>query len=178
MEKTLIILKPDAVARNLIGEIIKRFEKAGLSVIAMKMLQPDEALMKKHYIGDEDYIISLGKKSAAAQKKNNINFKEEGEMIIRTLREYVMEGPIVAMVLEGEDAIQKARDVVGNTDPRHAEKNTIRGDLGIDSIAKSSPEKRAVRNLIHASGNKQEAEAEIKLWFPEGLQKRKKVLLG
>ena len=99
-------------------------------------------------------------------------------MIIRTLREYVQEGPVLPIVLEGENAIEKARAIIGNTDPGQAEKGTIRGDYGTDSISKSSPEKRAVRNLMHASGNSEEAESEIKLWFPEGLVQRKKVLFG
>lgn len=165
-ERTLVLIKPDGVKRKLIGEIIKRYESAGLTIVAMKMLNVDDTLIKKHYPDDEEYIISLGKKSAAAGGKV-IDFKAQGLMVLNSLRKYLTEGPVVAMIIEGKNAIQKVRDITGYTDPLTAKKGTIRGDLGIDTIKKANSEKRAVRNLIHASENREEAKKEIALWFSE-----------
>ena len=143
MERTCIIIKPDGVERNLIGEIIRRLEKEGLSVRAMKMINAEIETLRKHYAAHVDKPFYKG------------------------LEEYMTEGPVVAMVFEGFDAVQKARDLIGHTDPSKAKKGTIRGDLGEDSLELADREGRSVRNLIHASGTKEEAENEIKLWFRE-----------
>lgn len=166
MERTLVIIKPDGVKRNLIGEIIGRYEEGGLKVIGLKMIVVDKSLITRHYPEEDEYLISLGKKSEKAGDKVT-NHREHGLMIVRGLREYLTEGPVVAIILHGRDAIQKVRRITGYTDPTAAEKGTIRGDFGEDSILKANSEKRAVRNLIHASGNQEEAEKEIALWFEE-----------
>ena len=163
-EKTLVVIKPDGVERNLTGEILKRYETAGLKLVAMKMIKVKSNLIKKHYPEEENYLISLGKKSESAGTPID-DYRAQGLRIVKWLRKYLTAGPVVAMVLESEGAIQKVRQVTGYTDPSTAEKGTIRGDLGQDSILVANSEKRPVRNLIHASGNPEEAEKEIALWF-------------
>ncbi len=144
MERTCIIVKPDGVRRNLIGEIINRLERSGLGVRAMKMINAEIETLRRHYSAHVDKPFYKG------------------------LEEYMTEGPIVAMVFEGFDAIQKARDLIGHTDPGKAEKGTIRGDLGEDSLEKADSEGRGLRNLVHASETKEEAESEVNLWFEKG----------
>ncbi|UCC91662.1 MAG: nucleoside-diphosphate kinase [Candidatus Aenigmatarchaeota archaeon] len=141
MERTCIIVKPDGVRRNLVGEIINRLERGGLSVRAIKMINAEIGTLREHYSAHVDKPFYKG------------------------LEAYMTEGPIVAMVFEGFDAIRKARDLTGHTDPSKAEKGTIRGDLGEDSLEKADSEGRGLRNLIHASGTKEEGEAEVKIWF-------------
>lgn len=166
MQQTLIIIKPDGGERNLIGKIINYYEEAGLKVVKLKMMTADKDLIMKHYPEDEEYMISIGKKSAAAGDAVH-DFLEQGRMIVQALREYMTSGPVVPMVLEGEDAIALARKVTGFTDPASAEKGTIRGDLGQDTILEANRQKRPVKNLIHASGNQEEATQEISLWFQD-----------
>lgn len=163
-QQTLIIIKPDGVERNLIGKIISYYEEVGLKVIKLKMMQADRDLIMKHYVEDEEYMKAIGQKSrdAGNQVRDTLEY---GRMIVQSLRDYMTSGPVVPMVLEGEDAIALARKVTGFTDPTQADKGTIRGDLGNDSIARANSEGRPTKNLIHASGNLQEAEKEISLWF-------------
>lgn len=164
VERTLVVIKPDGVQRNLIGEIIRRFETPGLQVRALKMLRAPPKLIEQHYFANDEYLVSLGKKSEAAGDVVK-DYKAQGMMIIQGLRTFLAEGPVVAMVLEGPDAIKRVRAITGSTDPASAPKGTIRGDLPADSILKANQEKRAVRNLVHASGNPEEAAKEIQLWF-------------
>lgn len=164
MQQTLIIIKPDGVDRNLIGKIISYYEEAGLKVIKLKMMTAARDLIMKHYVEDEEYMRAIGQKSKDAGNKVD-DIIEYGRMIVQSLRDYMTSGPVVPMVLEGEDAIALARKVTGFTDPTQADKGTIRGDLGQDSIAKANSEGRPTKNLIHASGNPEEAAKEISLWF-------------
>jgi len=163
-EKTLVVIKPDGVARNLTGEITRRFQEAGLRLSALKMLKVNESLVAKHYPMDPEYCRTIGEKSAAAGEKI-ADYEAHGRMIVNGLRKYITSGAVVAMVLEGKDAIKRVREITGYTDPVQAAEGTIRADLGEDSILAANREKRPVRNLIHASGNPKEAEYEIKLWF-------------
>jgi nucleoside-diphosphate kinase len=141
MERTCIIIKPDGVKRNLIGEIINRLEREGLNVRAIKMINAEVETLRKHYSAHIDKHFYKG------------------------LESYLIEGPVVAMVFEGFEAVKKSRKLIGHTDPGQARKGTIRGDLGKDSLELADRERRSVRNLIHASGTKEEAESEIELWF-------------
>lgn len=165
IQRTLVLIKPDATQRNLIGEIIKRYEDAGLKVADLKMHQkaPDE-IIKEHYPMDEDYLRSIGEKTIAAGQKVKSAI-DQGRKVVTWLRRFITSAPIVAMVLEGEDAVVRVRKITGFTDPSTAEKGTIRGDLGTDSILKANREERPCYNLIHASGNPEEAKKEIELWF-------------
>jgi len=164
-QQTLIIIKPDGVERNLIGKIISYYEEAGLRVVKLKMMQADRDLIMQHYVEDEEYMKAIGQKSKDAGNEVD-DIMEYGRMIVQSLRDYMTSGPVVPMVLEGEEgAIALARKVTGFTDPTQADKGTIRGDLGTDSIAKANSEGRPTQNLIHASGNPEEAAKEISLWF-------------
>lgn len=164
-QQTLIIIKPDGVERNLIGKIISYYEEAGLKVVKLKMMTASKDLIMRHYAEDEEYMKSIGKKSRDAGNKVD-DILEYGRMIVQSLRDYMTSGPVVAMVLGGgNDTIARAREVTGFTDPTQADKGTIRGDLGQDSIAKANSEGRPTKNLIHASGTPEEAGKEIDLWF-------------
>lgn len=159
-----MIIKPDGVQRNLVGEIIARFERHGLVISGLKMLRVSRDLIAKHYAEEDEYLISLGKKS---EKAGDVvkDYRAQGLMIVEGLRKYLTEDPVVAMIVSGSDAIRRVREIAGYTDPSAAEKGTIRGDFGQDSILVANKEKRSVRNLLHASGNREEAEKEITLWF-------------
>ncbi len=164
IQKTLVLIKPDGVKRNLIGEIISRFEKGGLKVVEMKMLTASSEILAKHYPDDEEYLRIIGEKSKAAGDAVS-DTVEQGRKVVGALREFISSGPVIAIILEGDNAVVVARKVTGFTDPQTAEKGTIRGDLGEDSILKANSEGRPVYNLVHASGTPEEAEKEINLWF-------------
>lgn len=182
MERTLILIKSDAIERNLTEEIIKRYEGVGLRVIAKKTVKADKELAAKHYPDSDSQIVGMGNKTLKAAKDagkldsvkeifGTENPKEIGMILRERLIESITSSTVIAIVLEGENAIQKAREVTGFTDPSKAENGTIRSDFGDDSIYKANSERRATRNLVHASGNKEEAEREISLWFsPEELE--------
>jgi nucleoside-diphosphate kinase len=163
-QETLVILKPDALERSLVGTIIKYYEEAGLKVLDMKFYKKiDRAQMKKHYPDSMAMSIGLKAQKAVPSIKDP---EAQGRKVLTNLRMYFSRGPVLAIRICGEDAISEVRRVTGYTDPATAEKGTVRGDLGMDSIEKSTAEGRAVENLVHASGNKEEAEAEFRLWLP------------
>ena len=169
MEETLVVIKPDGVQRNLIGKIISYYENGGMKIKSMKMLKASRELISEHYPSDKDYLLSIGQKGVKAGEKLDTEKKlvDYGMMIVEGMRSYMTSGSVVAMIIEGDDAIKRVRQITGYTDPATAEKGTIRGDMGTDTIAKANSEKRPVKNLIHASGNAEEAGKEIALWFPE-----------
>jgi len=173
-ERSLVILKPDAVARGLVGEIIGRFERAGLKIVAMKVLHPTPEMAAGHYSGPDEWISGMGQKTLDSFEQfgmdvNEVLGTEEpfaiGSMVHNWLVAYVSSGPVVAMVLEGVHAITAIRRMIGFTIPARAEPGTIRGDYSIDSNTLSSLEKRSTKNLVHASGNLEEAAMEIAYWF-------------
>lgn len=164
LQQTLIIIKPDGVQRNLTEEIIKRYHAAGLKVVKRKEMTAPLQVVEKHYPMDSDYLKSIGEKTIAAGQKVS-SAVDQGRKVVTWLRKFITSGPIVVMLLEGEDAIKLARKTTGFTDPATAEKGTIRGDLGTDNILDANREGRPVYNLIHASGNEEEAKKEIQLWF-------------
>lgn len=172
-ERSLVILKPDAVQRGLIGEIITRFEKKGLKIVAMKMVWPTEKLAAAHYDWSEEEKRGSGNRTLAGYKEKGIEPPYGGDPIkiaentMRKLVSYMSTGPVVAMVIEGAHAIEHVRKVRGGTNPLTADIGSITADLSIDSYFVSDDADRAVRNLVHASGNTAEAEREIKLWFKE-----------
>jgi len=169
-ERTLVIVKPDGVQRGLIGEIISRFEKVGVKMVACKMVWPEPKQAEDHYsVGGKEWLLAVGEKSIDSYKKQGIEIKESpldiGLRVKRNLVEYLVSGPVVVMVWEGDNAIAIVRKIVGNTEPLSAEMGSIRGDLALDTYRLSDVEERPIRNLVHASGNKEEAEKEIKIWF-------------
>jgi len=171
IEKTLAIIKPDGVQRGLVGEILGRFEKAGLKIVAMKMVWADQELVGEHYSSDENYLKSVGDKALESAKARGKEMKETALEIGQRVREanmrYVSTGPVVAMVLEGNTAVQTVRNIIGGTNPLSADIGTIRGDLSIDDFSQADSENRSVRNLMHASGDTTEAKREIALWFTD-----------
>lgn len=147
MEKTLIIFKPDAVMRGIVGEILARFERAGYKIVATKMLQPDYDHYFKHYEG----IGTLKTR--------------KGDEIFESNMTTMLEGPVIAMVLEGVEAVETVRKMVGDTQPKSAAPGTIRGDYAHVTYGQASSVGKGVANLIHASADSDEAKKEIAHWF-------------
>jgi len=145
-ERTLVLVKPDGVVRNLIGKIIMR-EDAGLRIMGMKMVWADEEFAKKHYRMDIE--------------------ERHGKRVRDGLINYIKEGPVIALVLEGVDAIKVVRKLVGSTYPNESTPGTIRGDFSHISRDYANANEINVRNLIHASADEKDAEIEIPLWFGE-----------
>ena len=148
-ERTLIIFKPDSVQRGLVGEILTRFEKAGFKIVGAKMLKPDH----KHYY---EHYETIGKMISRHNQK-----------IFDITLEMMNEGPVIAFVLEGIDVVTFVRKMVGATESKSALPGTIRGDYSHMSYAHADKEEVGLPNLLHASGDPEEAKAEIKHWFSE-----------
>ena len=169
IERSLLILKPDAVQRGLVGEIIARFERKGLKIVGMKMVWPNKELAVKHYYKSQEEKIITGERTISSYKARGIELKESSveiaEKIQKRLVNYLTTGPVIAFVLEGGHAIDFVRKIRGNTSPLDADVGTITADYTIDSYFLSDPDERSVRNLVHASGSVEEAEREINLWF-------------
>ena len=147
IERTLVLLKPDAVQRALVGEIVTRFERVGLKIVGLKMVLSTDELGLAHYTEDIT--------------------KRKGEHIRKGLVEYLKTGPVIAFVLEGVSAIEVVRKMTGPTEPKAALPGTIRGDFAHVSYAFADDKRIMVKNLIHASSDKADAEREVKLWFKE-----------
>ncbi len=143
MQKTLVLLKPDAVKRQLLGKVIGRFENIGLKVVGMKMVWADRDFAKKHYS------------------------HHVGKPFYPELESFIISGPVVALCIGGIESVEVVRKLVGPTDPKEALPGTIRGDYSHHSAYYNNREKKVIKNVIHASGSKEEAEEEIKLWFKE-----------
>jgi nucleoside-diphosphate kinase len=149
LERTLVVLKPDAVARGLVGRVIQRFEDAGLKIIGIKMARLDDDMTRKHYFDlEERYGKAIYDANAKAMQR----------------------GPVIALVLEGVEAVANVRRLVGPTYPNEAPAGTIRGDFAHVSRAYAVSLDAAVANLVHASGNVDEAKYEVALWFGESEQ--------
>jgi len=170
MERTLVIIKPDGVQRTLIGEIVKRYERAGLKLVALKMLIAEEEQVEKHYLVDPGWIEKVGRKSFDSYEKKGMKppFKtplECGQAVLGRLKKYMTASPVIAMIWEGNQAIGIIRKITGGTEPLSSDVGTIRGDYTLDSYELADMGERAIRNLIHASGSTEEAEKEIAIWF-------------
>ncbi len=172
-EKTLVLIKPDGVKRGLIGQIISRFEARGLKIVSMEMLWAKRDQADQHCPQGEAWITRMGKKTLANYEKYNIDpVKELGSKdpseIGREMREWLLDyltsGPIVKVVISGNHAIDVVRKLSGETMPAQAVVGTIRGDFAIDDASKANREKRAVKNILHASENEEEAARELDLW--------------
>jgi nucleoside-diphosphate kinase len=169
VERTLIIAKPDAVQRGLVGEIIRRFEQKGFKIAGIKMIHATTDQLGEHYADDPEWKKSVGEKTLAVAKQKGTEMNETAEEIGTRIRDWNMEGlkinPIVAIIFEGHHSIEIGRKIVGNTEPRQALPGTIRGDFTTESYAIADKNQRVIRNLVHASGSREEAEREIKVWF-------------
>jgi len=149
MEKTLIVFKPDAVMRGIVGEILTRFERAGIKIIAAKMLAPDY----DHYFDHYEGIGSLKTR--------------KGDDIFESQLRTMLQGPVLAMVLEGVEVIDTVRKMVGDTQPKSAVPGTIRGDYSHVSYNAASAAGFGVSNVLHASADAKEAKQEIAHWFSD-----------
>ena len=143
IERTLVLLKPDCVQRGFMGEIITRFEKAGFKAVGMKMQWVDEKFAKEHYAELVDKPFYQG------------------------LEDYIISGPVLAIVLEGVAAVENIRKMVGSTEPKGSAPGTIRGDYAHVTYGYADGKGIAFKNLIHASGNEEDAKRELSLWFSD-----------
>ncbi len=143
IQRTLVVLKPDAVKRQVVGQIISRFERAGLKIVGMKMVWIDKEFSKKHYAEHVD------------------------KPFYKFLETMITEGPVIAMVIEGVHGVEIVRKLVGPTEPRKAPPGTIRGDFAMHSAEYADKKGIAVKNLIHASSDIEAAKREIALWFSD-----------
>lgn len=171
-ERTLVIIKPDGVQRTLVGEIIKRYERLGLKLVAMKMLVTTEEHVEAHYTLDPTWRTVTGEKTIKSYKDKGLTPPSEDPLeitakILLGLKKYMTAGPIIAMVWQGAHAVKIVRKVTGSTEPLSSDVGSIRGDFVLDSYQMSDTDSRAVRNLAHASGSPEEAEMEIKHWFKD-----------
>ena len=144
IERTLVLVKPDGVQRALVGRLVQRFEDAGFKIVGMKMVWINEEFAKKHY-------FDVGQR--------------HGEKVLKFLVDGIIEGPVIAMVLEGVHAISNARKLAGPTYPDQAMPGTIRGDFAMVSKEYGNANEKMVKNLVHASAKKEDADIEINLWF-------------
>ena len=176
IERTLVLIKTDGVQRSLIGDIIKRFEMRGLKIIALRMVKPSKELAEKHYLDSDQQIIGMGNKTLQASKNygqeddvkeifKTTDAKEIGKILRSWLVDFLISGPVVSMVVEGNRSVDVVRKICGFTDPAKADVGTIRGDYGHTGIEVWNLKQSAVKNLVHASGSPEEAKYEIPLWF-------------
>ena len=173
-ERTVVIIKPDGVQRSLIGEIIKRYERTGLKLLALKMVIPSEEKATEHYyaVGGDAWLEEVGRKARATYEKRGLEspFKtnmDNGWAVLKANAKYLSAGPVVVMLWQGNMAVELVRKITGKTEPLTSDIGTIRGDFTLDSYAMADRDQRSVRNLIHASGTPDEAEQEVKIWFSE-----------
>lgn len=175
LEKTVVLVKPDGVKRGLVGEILTRFERVGLKIIALKMVWVDRKMAAKHYPNSRAALLrGMGEKTLETYKKYGLDPGESlgtmdplkiGRMVNNWNMDFLSSGPVIALLLQGLHAIDNVRMIAGNTIPTFAQPGTIRGDYSVDSPALANHRRRAVHNIIHASGNLQEAKYEEELWF-------------
>lgn len=149
IQKTLVVFKPDTVQRGLVGEILTRFERVGLKIVATKMIAPTKEHYHKHY-------EEIGKM-----------ITRRGEHTFDITLDLMVQGPVIAMVFEGVEAVALVRKMVGPTEPKSAQPGTIRGDYSHMSFGYADDEDKGIPNLIHASGDPEEAQQEIDHWFSD-----------
>ena len=170
-ERSFVILKPDTIQRSLIGESIKRFESAGLKLVAMKFCLASEDTLWKHYNKDDAWFTKKGAMTIQNRQDMKMPVEKEaleyGKDIIRALVNFMSCCPVVFMIWEGNQAVSVIKKIVGGTEPATSDVGTIRGDMTLDSYELANRDERAVRNLVHCSDEVSEAEREIALWFKE-----------
>lgn len=170
-ERSLVILKPDAIQRSLIGTILSRIENTGLKFVAVKFLIPQADQCWKHYNKDEEWFLKKGTRVVDDRQAQGLTVDKEaieyGKDIIQANVDFFTSGPVLALIVEGNQSVAIVKKLVGGTEPTTSDVGTIRGDLTVDSYALSSIDNRAVRNLVHCSDSPEEAEREIPIWFQE-----------
>ncbi|MFI5240552.1 MAG: nucleoside-diphosphate kinase [Candidatus Saccharimonadia bacterium] len=168
-ERTLVVFKPDAVMRKIIGELLTRFERKGLKIVALKMIWPTHALAEKHYIDSEEWLLDTGTKTYNNYLENgvqpDITPREIGLNTRRKLMDHLTAGPVVAMILEGAHAIEVVRRMRGATNPLKADVGTIGFDYTLESYELSDAGDWAIKNVLHASDSVANYERERDIWF-------------
>ncbi|MCL5430003.1 MAG: nucleoside-diphosphate kinase [Candidatus Marsarchaeota archaeon] len=172
MERSLVLVKPDGVLRGLTGVVISRIEQAGLKVIGLKLVVPDKKLAERHYPWDPKWAQQIWDRTkkamdAKGEKMPAKDATEYGQFIRSTLMNYIVGRPVVAIVVEGNDAIASIRKICGATSPHLAEPGSIRGMYSTDSYDLANLQKRSVVNIMHASDSVTTADKEIPVWFTE-----------
>lgn len=175
-EKTLVLIKPDAILRGITGEIISRFERVGMKIIAMKMIQASRSVLEKHYFKDEKWLKEKGelykKKLGLKKSADPIPI---GKEIVEGLIKDMQFSPIIAMVLEGHNAVHTIKRLTGPTNIDEALPGTIRGDYSHDTFALANVSGRPNLTIIHATDDPKEAQKEIDFWFsPDEIHDYKK----
>ena len=175
-EKTVVLIKPDGVKRGLIGEVIKRIEMRGLKVIAIKMILASREHAHSHYPNTETWLRGIGEKTLENYQKYGKDAKKEvgtdnpieiGKQVAQWNVDFLTSGPMVAIVAQGIHAIDMVRKIVGKTIPAFADMGTIRGDFSVDSPTLANIQKRSIHNVVHASGDPDEAAHELTHWFTD-----------
>jgi nucleoside-diphosphate kinase len=181
-ERTLVVIKPDGIQRSLVGEMLSRFERIGLKIIAAKMMTLSEDFVEKHYTLDPEWRRVTGEKTIKAYKDRGQKHPISDDpvvvtgVILQKLKKYMTSGPVIALVLEGAHSVAIVRKLVGSTEPLSSDVGTIRGDFVLDSYQMSNDDGRSIRNLVHASGSPAEASQEIPHWFrPEEIMEYRHV---
>ncbi len=173
-EKTFVLVKPDGVKKGLIGEVINRFERRDLKIVALEMFQPTLEQIDTHYPKDEAWITRLGEKTKSTYEKygydlmtdfGTVDTSKIGPEVRKWIMDFMTSAPLVRMVVQGVHAVDMVRKIAGDTMPYKADMGTLRGDYSNDSPALANKEKRAVANILHASETPEEAAHEIKHWF-------------
>lgn len=176
-QQTLVLIKPDAMERNLAGQIISRFQRVGLKIVQCKLVTADKRLAEAHYPVTEEWLNKVGNNTISDCEKYGIDVKDSmgtddpikiGKMVHGWNQSYLTSAPVLAIVFEGVHAIEVVRKLCGSTLPLLAAPGTIRGDYSSASAISENMNKSSIRNLVHASGDPEEAEREIKLWFGDG----------
>ena len=167
-ERTLVLLKPDAVSRGIVGEIVTRFEKVGLRIAAMKMLYATKEQLEDHYFKDDEWLIRKGK-DIIKNKGYPATYdpKKAGKEIVDGLVKDMMLSPIIALVLEGHNAVKVVRKICGPTNVEDALPGTIRGDYSHDTYLLANVSDRPILTIVHASGDLADAQKEVKIWFSD-----------
>src|SRR3989338_10133972 len=173
-ETTVLLVKPDGVKRGLIGEVMKRIEMRGLKVIGLKMIEATPEHAREHYPNTDDWFRGMGNKTLENYAKYGKDAKQEvgtddpleiGKKVAEWNVDFLTSGPMVAILIKGIHAVDMVRKIVGKTVPALAEMGTIRGDFSVDSPTLANMDKRALRNVVHASGDQSEAAHELEHWF-------------
>lgn len=170
-ERTFVIIKPDGVQRSLIGEVISRFERAGLKLAAMKFIAATDKQCWDHYAKDDVWFLKKGTNIVENRTKLGLPIEMEaidyGKAIIGNVVKFITSGPIVAMVWEGNSAISVVKKLTGGTEPSTSPVGTIRGDFGVESYFLCDTDGgRGLRNILHCTdGDQAEADREINIWF-------------
>ena len=171
-ERTLVLIKPDVLQRQLVGEILSRFERKGVKLTAMKMLNATREQVGEHYIDDEGYLIETGEKArkgaiARGEDVTGWNSLEQGKKVRQRNINYLTCGPIIAIVFEGFGVISQVRKILGSASPADGDIGTIRDDYSLDTYALADYIDRSTMTMLHASDSVENAERELKIWFKE-----------